>query len=59
MYMLDPVWFFATPQIVVRQAPLSMEFFRQEHWSELPFSPPGDPPNQGLNPASPALQADS
>ena len=40
------------------QAPLSMEFFRQEYWSELPFPPPGDPPDPGMKPASPAMQAD-
>ena len=36
-----------------------MEFSRQEHWSGLPFPSPGDPPNPGIEPASPALQADS
>ena len=44
------------------QAPLSMEFSRQESWSGLPFPPPGDLPNPGMKPAppvSPALQADS
>ena len=35
---------------VVRQAPLSMKFSRQEYWSELPFPSPGDLPNQGSNP---------
>ena len=33
-----------------RQAPLSMEFSRQEYWSGLPFLPPGNLPTQGLNP---------
>ena len=37
------------------QAPLSMEFSRQEHWNRLPFPPPGDLPNPGTKPASPAL----
>ena len=40
------------------QAPLSMEISRQEYWSELPFSPPGDLPHPGIEPeslASPAL----
>ena len=34
------------------QAPLSMVFSRQEYWSDLPFPPPGDLPNQGIEPAS-------
>ena len=48
-----------TPWTVAGQAPLSMEFSRQEHWSRLPFSSPGDLPNPGIEPRSPALQADS
>ena len=36
-----------------------MEFSRQEYWSGLPFSAPGYPPNPGIEPTSPALQADS
>ena len=40
-------------------APLSMEFSRQEYWSGLPFPSPGDLPNSGIEPRSPALQADS
>ena len=40
---------------VARQAPLSMGFPRQEHWSGLPFPPPGNLPNPGIKPASPAL----
>ena len=47
-----------TPWIVAHQAPLSMGFFRQEYWSGLPFPSPGDPPNLGTEPGSPALQAD-
>ena len=39
---------FATSWTVARQAPLSMGFCRQEHWSELPFPPPGDLPNPGI-----------
>ena len=35
------------------QAPLSMEFSRQEYWSGLPVPPPGDLPNPGIEPASP------
>ena len=41
------------------QAPLPMEFSRQEHWSGLPFPSPGDLPHPGIKPKSPALQADS
>ena len=48
-----------TPCIITRQAPLSMGFSRQEYWSELPCPPPGDLPNPGIEPRSPALQADS
>ena len=42
-----------------RQAPLSMEFSRQEYWNGLPFPSLGDLPNPGIEPGSPALQADS
>ena len=49
----------ATPWTVARQAPLSMKFSRQEYWSGLPFPPPGDLPDQGIEPRFPALQADS
>ena len=38
----------ATPWPVVCQAPLSMEFSKQEYWSGLPFPPPGDLPNPGI-----------
>ena len=41
------------------QAPLSMEFSRQEYWSELLFLSLGDLPDPGIEPRSPALQADS
>ena len=47
---------------VACQAPLSMGFSRQEHWSGLSFSPPGDLPDPGIETTSlmsPALQADS
>ena len=49
----------ATAWIVTCQASLSMEFSRQEYWSVLPFPSPGDLPNPGIKPGSPALQADS
>ena len=41
------------------QAPLSMGFSRPEYWSGLPFPTPGYLPNPGIEPRSPALQADS
>ena len=44
---------------VAHQAPLSMEFSRQEYWSRLPFPSPGDLPDRGIELRSPALQADS
>ena len=44
---------------VTCQAPLSMEFSRQEYWSGLPFPSPGDLPNPGMEARPPALQADS
>ena len=49
----------ATPWTVAHQAPLSMGFSRQEYWSGLPFPSPGDLPDPGIEPWSPALQADS
>ena len=57
--LLSHVRLFATPWIVACQAPLSMEFSRKEYWSGLPFPSPGDLPDAGVNPRSPALQADS
>ena len=48
-----------TPWTVACETPLSMGFCRQEYWSGLPFPSPGDPPNPGTEPGSPALQADS
>ena len=50
---------FATPWAVTRQAPLSMGFPRQEHWSGLPFPSQGDLPDPRIEPLSPALQSDS
>ena len=50
---------FVTPWTVAYQAPLSMEFSRQERWSGLPFPSPGDLPDPGIEPRSPALQADA
>ena len=45
----------ANPWTVAPQAPLSLGFPRQEYWSGLPFSSPGDCPEPGIKPASPAL----
>ena len=45
----------ATPWTVACQAPLSMGFSRQEYWSGLPFPPPGDPLDPGIEPMSLAL----
>ena len=56
---LSRIRLFATPWTVAYQAPLSMEFSRQEYWSGLPFPPPGYLPDPGIEPRSPALQADS
>ena len=53
------VQLFATPGTVAHLVPLSMGFSRQEYWSGLPFSSPGDLPDAGMEPGSPALQADS
>ena len=44
---------------VAYQASLSMGFSRQEYWSGLPFPSPGDLPNRGIEPESPALQTDT
>jgi len=46
-----------TPGTVAHQAPLDMEFSRQEYWSGLPLPPPGDLPNPGIKPMSPASPA--
>ena len=50
---------FCDPRTVACQTLLSMGFPRQEYWSGLPFRSPGDLPNSGMDPTSPALQADS
>ena len=50
---------FVTPWTAAHQVPLYMEFPRQEYWSRLPFPSPGDLPDSGIEPRSPALQADS
>ena len=48
-----------TPWTVAHQDLMSVRLPRQEHWRELPFLSPGDLPNPGIKPASPAMQADS
>ena len=58
-YSLSHVQLFVTPWSVACQAPLSMGLSRQEYWSRLPFPSPGDLPNPGIEPRSPALQVDS
>ena len=50
--VLSHVQLFATPWTVTHQAPLSMEFSRQEYWSRLPFSPQGDLTDPGIELAS-------
>ena len=50
---------FATPWTAAYQAPLSMGFSRQVYWSGLPYPPPGDLPDPGIELGSPALQANS
>ena len=62
MQSLSCVQLFVTPWTVAHQAPLSMEFSRQEYWGGLPFPPPRDLPDPGTKPTSPVspeLQADS
>ena len=47
---LSVIWLFVTPWTVAHQAPLSMEFSRQKYWSGLPYLPPEDLPNPGIQP---------
>ena len=53
--LLSCVWLLATPGTAAHQAPLSKEFSRQEHWSGLPFPPPGDLSDPGTEPVLLAL----
>ena len=56
------VQLFVTPWAIVHQAPLSMEFSKQEYWSGLPCPPQVDFSDSGIelvSPAAPALQVDS
>ena len=56
--LLSCVRLFATPWSAAHKAPPSMGFSRQEYWSGVPFPSPGYLPNPGIEPRSPALQAD-
>ena len=55
--LLSRVRLFVIPWTVASQALQSMGFSRQEYWSGLPFPSPGDLPDPGIEPRSPALQA--
>ena len=58
MCVLSRVLLFTTPWTLAHQTPLSMGFPKQEYWSGLPFPPPGDLPDPGIDtgsPVSPAL----
>ena len=57
--MLSHVRLLETARTVAHQAPLFMEFSRQEYWNGLPFPSPGDLPDPGIEPRSPALLEDS
>ena len=57
--LLSHVRLFATPWTVAYKAPQSMEFSRQECWRGLPFPPPGDLPDTGIELGSPALKANT
>ena len=59
MKSLSRVRLFATPRTLAYQAPPSMGFSRQEYWNGLPFPSPGDLPEPGIKPRSPALGADA
>ena len=52
-HLLSHVWLFVTPWTAARQAPLSIEFSRQEYWSRLPFPIPWNLPDPRIKTASP------
>ena len=56
---LSRIRLLATPWTVAHQAPPSVGLSRQEYWSGLPFPSPGDLPDPGVEPGSPALQTDA
>ena len=58
-FIFNSVRLFGIPWTVAHQAPLSMGFSRQGHWSGLPFPSPGDLPYPGIEPRSPTLEADA
>ena len=58
-FSLSPVLLFETPWTIAHQAPPSVGFSRQEHWSGLLFLSPGDLPDPRIEPGSSALQVDS
>ena len=47
----------ATPWTIAHWAPLFMDFLGKKYWSGLPFPPPGDPPDPGIEPESPESPA--
>ena len=55
--MHTQLWLFVIPRAMARQAPLTMEFPRQEYWSGLPFPTPGDLPDPGMEPETPVSPA--
>ena len=57
MLILSYIHIFVAPYTVACQAPLPMEFSRQEYWNELPFYTPGDLPDPGIEPTSPVSPA--
>ena len=57
--LLSCVRLFATPWTVAHQAPPSMGFSRQEYWHGSPLPSPGDVPDPGIEPRSPALEVDA
>jgi len=59
MKSFSRVQLFVIPWTVVYQASLSIGFCREEYWSGLSFPSPGDLPDPGIEPRSPALQADA
>ena len=56
---LSHVRLLANPWTTAHQGPPSLGFSRQEYWNGLPFLPPGDIPDPGIEPGSPALQSDT
>ena len=58
-WSLSCFWLFVTPWTITHQAPLSIEFSRQEYWSGLPFPSPGGCQDPGIEPGWPSLQSDS